>query len=253
MKVKTAYRPLRDKNIAAENSEPEIKIDGERPEATVGMGAHIPGEDGAVNVAVAEAVQADEAALALQRQIDALQQSEQLQRQHRATMAQQRPSHDQLLHHWRTNHGMSEADERFLRENPELIDNPQLTAIAANEAAQMGHARDTEAHREATLELFHQHLAHLQAQAPANSAPQPTPEFFQPPPPPPPAPPDRAAIYSAPVSRGEVGGYREPSPSQVRLTVEQKQIAAASGISDVQYAKNLLRLEREKRSGERQQ
>lgn len=60
-------------------------------------------------------------------------------------------------------------------------------------------------------------------------------------------------MYSAPVSRGEVGGYREPSPSQVRLTVEQKQIAAASGISDVQYAKNLLRLEREKRSGERQQ
>ena len=79
-RLKTAYRP----NIPAE-TEPEIKIDGERPEATVGMGAHIPGEDGAVNVAVAEAVQADEAALALQRQIDALQQSEQLQRQHRAT------------------------------------------------------------------------------------------------------------------------------------------------------------------------
>ena len=60
-------------------------------------------------------------------------------------------------------------------------------------------------------------------------------------------------MYSAPVSRGEVGGYREPSPSQVRLTLEQKEIARASGISETAYARNLLRLEREKRSGERQQ
>lgn len=245
-RLKTAYRP----NIPAE-TEPEIKIDGERPEATVGMGAHIPGEDGAVNVAVAEAVQADEAALALQRQIDALQQSEQLQRQHRATMAQQRPSHDQLLHHWRTQHGMSEADERFLRGNPAMIDHAQLTAIAANEAAQQGHQRDSDTHRQATKAIFDQHLARLQAQAPANSAPQPTAAFFQPPPPP--APKDKAAMYSAPVSRGEVGGYREPSPSQVRLTLEQKEIARASGISETAYARNLLRMEREKRSGERQQ
>ena len=246
-RLKTAYRP----NIPAENSEPEIKIDGERPEATVGMGAHIPGEDGAVNVAVAEAAKADDAALALQRQIDALRVSEDMQRQHAAQAANRRPpTRDQLLHLWRSQ-GMAEPEEAFLRENPEMIDHAAITALAANQAAQRGHERGTDAHRHATREIFHQHLAHLQAQAPANSAPPPTAAFFQPPAPP--APPDRAAMYSAPVSRGEVGGYREPSPSQVRLTLEQKEIARASGISETAYARNLLRLEREKRSGERQQ
>ena len=69
-------------------------------------------------------------------------------------------------------------------ENPEMIDHAAITALAANQAAQRGHERGTDAHRHATREIFHQHLAHLQAQAPANSAPQPTAAFFQPPPPP---------------------------------------------------------------------
>jgi hypothetical protein len=88
-------------------------------------------------------------------------------------------------------------------------------------------------------------LADLQSQA---RAAQPTPAIFQPPP-----PPDRAAIYSAPVSRRDIGGVREPSPSSVRLSPEEKEIAAVSGLSQVEYARHKLRLEAEKRRGERQQ
>lgn len=254
MRTKSAYRE-KSNEIPAPNI-PAIKIDGEQPEATVGMAAHIPAEDGAVDIAVASAEQAatdaDAAKLALVRQIEALKQSEQLQRQRHAAMAHaQRPTHDQLLQHWRANNNMSEADENFLRENPAMIDNSQLAALAATEAAQQGHARDTDAHRQATKAIFDQRLAHLQAQARANSAPQEPPKFFKPAPPP--APPDRAAMYSAPVSREvPTGAYREPSPSSVTLSQDQLAIAAASGISPVEYARNLLKLEAQKRRGERQ-
>jgi hypothetical protein len=54
------------------------------------------------------------------------------------------------------------------------------------------------------------------------------------------------------VSRRDAGGYREPSPRSVKLSPAEQQIAAASGISDIEYARHKLRMEREKRSGERQ-
>ena len=98
---------------------------------------------------------------------------------------------------------------------------------------------------DATRELFHKHLEATNAQAGAQ-----IPTFFQPPPAP--EQPGPASYVSAPVSRGAVGGYREPSPSQVKLSPDELQIAAASGISATEYAKNKLRLAREKASGERQ-
>jgi hypothetical protein len=84
---------------------------------------------------------------------------------------------------------------------------------------------------------------------------EPTPAFFEPPPSPPePAPPpeNRAHIVSAPVSRRDAGGYREPSPSSVRLTPAELEVARSAGISTTEYARHKLRMEREKRSGERQ-
>ena len=96
-------------------------------------------------------------------------------------------------------------------------------------------------------------MRHITAQAEAQ---QPTPEFFRPPPPPLPQPQaqTRAALTSAPVSREVPSGNRIPSiPSRINLSAEERQIAAASGISDKQYAENKIRMMRMKQTGEIQQ
>ena len=60
-----------------------------------------------------------------------------------------------------------------------------------------------------------------------------------------------SAMFSAPVSRGEAGHAVEPEPTQssIRLTAEQRDIAQRSGISEVEYAKQLLRMQRMQKSG----
>jgi hypothetical protein len=60
-----------------------------------------------------------------------------------------------------------------------------------------------------------------------------------------------AQNVSAPVSRGDHGHSVEPEPTQssIRLSAEQRDIAARSGISEVEYAKQLLRMQKMKRSG----
>jgi hypothetical protein len=65
--------------------------------------------------------------------------------------------------------------------------------------------------------------------------------------PPPPAPqPESGAMYSAPVSRQVQGGGYRPSPSSVRLSAEQREAARMSGISEVEYAKQLHNLDKAK-------
>jgi hypothetical protein len=49
----------------------------------------------------------------------------------------------------------------------------------------------------------------------------------------------------------KTAGYRESSPRTVKLSPAEQQIAAASGISDIEYAKNKLRMLRERAAGER--
>jgi hypothetical protein len=60
-----------------------------------------------------------------------------------------------------------------------------------------------------------------------------------------------ASFISAPVSRGDHGHAIEPEPTMgsIRLTAEQRDIAARSGISDVEYAKQLLKMQKMKTSG----
>jgi hypothetical protein len=185
----------------------------------------------------------DEATARLQRQLAELQRSEQLQRQ-AAAMPQRPLSREEKLTAWRAQ-GMSAEDERTLTERPQMIDHDRLTALAAHSAAQQGHERGTAAHREATRQIFDEHWARLQAQAQPPAEP---PQFFKPPSAP--EPPSAASIVSAPVSRGEVGGYREPSPSQVKLSGEEREIARAAGISEVEYAKHKLAMLRKQRAGE---
>lgn len=68
--------------------------------------------------------------------------------------------------------------------------------------------------------------------------------------PPAPQPTRRTPTVSAPVSRDiPSGGSGRPSNSKVTLTPEQREAARLSGIDEVTYAKNLIRLQAEKRSG----
>lgn len=56
------------------------------------------------------------------------------------------------------------------------------------------------------------------------------------------------AANGAPVRRDNAGQRREQRPSQVKLTPEQREIARNMGISEVGYARNMLKLQNEKQS-----
>jgi hypothetical protein len=136
-----------------------------------------------------------------------------------------------------------------MRGRPALIDRPDITQQAVAAALHAGLERGTPDFHTAVENNFNTLMGRVEAQA----TPAATPAFFQPPPSPAPAQASPSAMYSAPPSRSAPGGgYREPSPSQVRLSPEEMQIAAASGISDTEYARYKLRLAREKRDGTRQ-
>jgi hypothetical protein len=260
MKTKTAYRPKNNSIPAEQTPAPSAQIDDQpiQPSETTHIEFSTDAEP--VEVAAVEpATPVDEATLGLQRQITDLKKSEELQRQRATQMMQQRPlTREEKLASWRAQ-GANEDDLKLLANNPEMVDFHDLTAYAANEAAQQ-HQRGTAAHREATREVFYKHLVHLQEQAQAAAAPQAQPAavdpagFFQPRPAPPAQTPEshRAAIVSAPVSRRDIGGPRELSPRHVKLTPEEQQIARASGISDVAYAEGKLRMMKAKANGELQ-
>jgi hypothetical protein len=199
----------------------------------------------------------DEATIALKKQLADLRESERLQREFATQVAAQRaaqmtaPSREQKLAMWRQQ-GADEGDLEFLEQNPAMVDMHDLTRAASGEAEQQGHARGTEAHRWATKENFDRHLARLQAQ-PAASA-EPAPALFAPRPSPSQESvhDQRAAIVSAPVSRREAGGYREPSPRSVKLSPIEQEIARNLGLTDTAYAEGKLKMLRAKAAGEMQ-
>lgn len=202
----------------------------------------------AVEEALQTAVEADEAAAALKRQIEAIHEAEALQRQQAGQMmAAQRPlTREQKLDFWRQQ-GLTDEETKFLQANPEMIDNSAVTNHAAALALQEGHERDSESYFAAVKNNFDEHMQQMQAQAAATA-----PEFWRPPAPRASAPPSSAYV-SAPVSREvPTGGERQLTPSQVRLSAEEQEIARASGISLRTYAENKIRLMKEKASGQRQ-
>jgi hypothetical protein len=246
MRLKSAYRekPVEAPNIPEEKIQPSepVKIDFGTDEA----------EPSVAIVSADEYSQPDEATLALQKQLADLKKSEELQREYARRMAQQQqqpPTHAALLQSWRSQ-GADEGDLTFLENHPELMDNPALTRLASDQAAER-HQRGTDGHRQATKEIFDRHLGHQQA-APAASV-EPTPEFFAPPPPAAsPSPASDSARYSAPVSRREAGGYREPSAKSVRLSPIEQEIARNLGLTDVAYAEGKIRMMRAKANGDLQ-
>jgi len=257
-RLKTAYR--NPEKPPADTPAPSVPVDDERiqPSETTRIEFTDPkaAEPAVAVVSQDQYPEPDEATLALQKQLADLKKSEQMQREYAQRMAQMAAPAPTLpaepearIALWRQ-HGLTDDDAAFLAANLELVVDPQLTRVASDEAA-LHHQRDTDAHRAATLEAFRR-LQGQQAQAQPPAA-DPA-GFFEPPEPlRSPAAPDRAALYSAPVSRtASPGSYREPSPRQVKLSPVEQEIACNLGLSDVAYAEGKLRLAREKQSGERQ-
>jgi hypothetical protein len=254
VKTKTAYRP---KNIPSEEAPaPNIPDEPPQPSETTRIeftnGAD-KAEPAVAIVSADEIPSPDEATLALQRQLADLRKSEELQRNYAQQMMAARaqpPTREQLLQSWRSQ-GADENDLSFLQANPELIDNPALTRVASEEAAQQGHERGTDAHRQATREIFHQHLQAQQAQPAASAQPAPTPEYFRPSPQPAPSRPDPSAYVSAPVSRGVPSGETGYRPArQIKLTPQEQEYARVAGISDVEYARQKQKLAQAKLAGD---
>jgi hypothetical protein len=241
VRTKSAYRK------PAENNPPAVEaVIAPAPEAPAVAAVEVRPEP----EPQPESSQVDEAALALKKRVEELRQSEALLRQ-AAQPIPQPPTREQVLASWKAQ-GMSADDEAFLAAHPELIDGYQLTVHAANEAAKE-HNRGTAEHREATLRVFNEALAQAQAQAQQQeSAMKTTPEFFQPPPPPKPR--TAPSIVSAPVSREvPTGGPRpefEENPTRVILSAAEKEVARASKISEVEYARNKIRMMRMKAEGQ---
>jgi hypothetical protein len=198
---------------------PQVKIDGVEATPDLAVSAELPD---AAHEYEKEITTADEASAVLKRQIEALEQSEQLQRQY----AERQHQHTQHMN--------------------------QLAEFAASEADKQGHERGTDGHLSAAREIFQNYLAHLQAQAQAAAAPQPTPQSIPRPslPPLPPELPSSVSHFSAPVSReAPTASGQRTSASRITLTKEEKDMARIAGVSEVEYAKQKGRLIEEKNSG----
>jgi hypothetical protein len=191
-------------------------------------------------------IEADEATRALKAQIAAISQAQELNRQVQAArMAQRPPTRDELLEHWRQQ-GLSAANLKFLKDNPDLIDGWELTLHAANRATDEGHIPDTPEHREATKVIFHKWMAEAHQTAAA--------KLNDPTPVPAPAPrqqPSRSSHYSAPVSRqASPGDYRAPDPRQVTLSADEVEAARISGVSPAEYARQKMKYQQMKAQGQ---
>ena len=238
-RLKTAYR-------SPVEQPPDV------PKPSEKISVEIIHDEAAPDVAAIEP--ADEATETLKRQIEHLRTSEELQRRHAQMTAQQmaqqaqRPmSREEKLEAWRASNGDPD-DIAYLEAHPLMIDRHDVTVVAAEEAAQQGFERGTDAHREATREIFHRHLGHRQA-APAAS-PEPTPLFFAPPPQPQ-ARAEPSALYSAPVSRqAQSGGTGQRPARQVTLTPQEQEYARVAGVTDVEYARQKQRLAQAKANGD---
>jgi len=144
-----------------------------------------------------------------------------------------------------------EAD--WLMKNPHHLGNPALIHAAAQIAAQRGIPRQDPQFLQFVGQLLDQHAAAQMQPAAAPAPPMPPPmthidlEKVETPDHEPESARMDAHFVSAPVSRGEAGHSIEPelSPSQVKLTPAQREIAnGPGGCGEIEYAKQLLKLQK---------
>lgn len=187
--------------------------------------------------ASAPALEQDGASGALKAQIDALRQSETIQRQAQAAML-----------------AAQERRQSWLQNNPLAQQHYAALNHLHQEALQSGLVDTSPQY----FDFLNNRLATLQAQHPANAGKQLIDEMHQraaqdrPPEPPPqqPASP-RTNIVSAPVSR-EVPSSANGSRTGGKITLSREQLEAAqmAGVTPTEYARQLLRLNEMKASGE---
>jgi len=123
-----------------------------------------------------------------------------------------------------------DSEREFLRARPHAFAKSDVLNAAHIEAARRGHARGSP-----------EYFAILEDALQNGPPPAPSPS-------PPPAEP-RIPV-AAPASRSVPSWTNAPtSPSKVTLTPAQREHARASGISEIEYAKGVLRLEALKKAG----
>ena len=234
MRLKSAYKniPSEPPPPASEKVSVEVS-DKAGPETTV---------------AIEPAPPADEATVALMRQLESLRQSEELQKQYalhqRAVQAQQQP---RTRVEFLQSQGLTEAEARFFNSREDMMANQQQASEAAAEALAAGIERDSPEFFQAVEEGF---AKRLDQRAAEQTTPAPAPAFFAPRPAPSPAP-DRSGMYSAPVSRGTPSGETGQRPARtIRLTAEEQEYARVAGISDVEYARQKQKLAQAKAAGD---
>jgi hypothetical protein len=187
-----------------------------------------------------EQPQRDDATVALQKQIESLKHSEQVQRQ-RAAMPQQPMSREQRLAAWQAE-GISPAEVQFFQNHPAMVDHPQVTGFAVHKAIEAGLVRDTDPFFAFVEKAFNAQVEHMmreQEQPPMQQTP--TPAFFKPPPAR--SAPKPSSFVSAPVSRDipSGGSGRRHTPGKITLSAQEVEAARISGISPEEYAKQKIR------------
>jgi hypothetical protein len=172
---------------------------------------------------------------------------------------QQNDALEQYINHYFP--GAWPNERAALRVNHVWLANPGLVHAAGRIALERGVPRQSPEFLQAIGALIDQHHA---AMMQAQPAPPPAPPMPSMPPMPPPVhhvdlekvespegEPESAhmdAHYSAPVSRGDTGHSIEPemSPSQVRLSPEERELCAMNKISETVYAAGKLKLAKQK-------
>jgi hypothetical protein len=175
--------------------------------------------------------EADDPSIALQKQIAALRASEEIQRQRAA--AQSVPP-------------LSARQMAFVEANPDFMKNPEIAKEALMAAHRAGHEQDSQAFHAAVKKSFDEKMmmSHPDLSVeifPPERAPQ-LPMHDR----------DRMASYvSAPVSRESASNGYDYSDkgSRVKMTPQMKEAARIAGISEVEYAEQVLRLRQEKAEG----
>jgi hypothetical protein len=143
----------------------------------------------------------------------------------------------------------------YIASHPDMMQNPNLLVLAANEVEREGH--DLPLHSEAFFhkvrENFEGRMRRLNEPDDLAPSTEPTPAFFEVREP---KSPNRASMFSAPVSRSVPGSSPEAGEiasgrgsTRVTLSAQEKEIARASGISELDYALGKLELQKRKAEG----
>jgi hypothetical protein len=242
MALRSRYR----EKLAEAPNIPEIKVDDQRVEPSEKLSIEEP------SAAIDTVPPADEATVALMRQLESLRKSEELQKQyamhqHAVQMAQR--TQPQTRVQYLQSQGLTKAEAEFFDSREDMMSNQQLASEAASEALAAGIERDSPQFFEAVEQGFAKRVEALNQRA---AEPAPAPAFFEPTEPTrSPAAPDRSSLYAAPVSRGAPSGETGYRPArQIKLTPQDQEYARIAGISDVEYAKQKQRLALHKANGD---